>query len=135
MSRTTAERLDAERLIRDPETALGVIATPDGSPLGIAAYFGLDRAQDRAELRVMVGEASLRADELLEEAVRLWVRYGIEELGLRKIVASLLGADLLGVRVHQRLGFDLEGVFRDEVALDDGFHDVVRMALLSPPQV
>jgi diamine N-acetyltransferase len=66
-----------------------------------------------------------RAIELLLE--RAW-----SELGLHKVWLIVRRDNRSALAMYTRLGFDFEGVLRDEYFVQDVFHDMVRMSVLEP---
>ena len=126
-------RLDlAHALFDDPGCTVGIVALPDGRPVGVVAYLEHDREQGRAELRKLIGEPDLRGQGLGTEAARLWVAYGRQGLGLRKVFLYTLAANRRNVHLNERLGFRVEGVLRDEVVIDGRPADLLRMGLIVP---
>ncbi|KAA1175191.1 UDP-4-amino-4,6-dideoxy-N-acetyl-beta-L-altrosamine N-acetyltransferase [Marinobacter salinexigens] len=66
--------------------------------------------------------------KLLGRAV---LEYAFDELGLHKLCGQALGFNERSIRFHERLGFNREGVLRDQHCDGNGFHDVVCFGLLS----
>ena len=57
------------------------------------------------------------------------------ELGLRKVWLIVRKDNRHAQAMYLRLGFDFEGVLRDEYAVGGVYYDMVRMAKLAPPVV
>lgn len=55
------------------------------------------------------------------------------ELGLRKVWLIVRRDNRHAQAMYLRLGFDFEGVLREEYCVGDRFYDMVRMARLAPP--
>ena len=130
LSRTTAEPLEIGQLLAGDHNLLGVITLADGHPIGLMAFLDHDRAQKKAELRKLIGEAEHRGKGYGKQAAALWIRYGIANLGLRKIYLNTLETDLRNIRLNEELGFKVEGILRNECWFDGEYHDILRMALL-----
>jgi len=64
---------------------------------------------------------------LAEEATRLWIAYGIDALRLEKINVSTLQTHINNIKLNEKIGFQVEGLLRDEVLIDGTRHDVLRM--------
>ena len=54
------------------------------------------------------------------------------ELGLHKVWLIVRRDNRTAQSLYLRLGFDFEGVLRDEYFVQDRFHDMVRMAIVRP---
>jgi len=85
--------------------------------------------EHKAELRKLIGEPGMRAKGLAKESTRLWIHYGIEVLGLRKIYLNTLDTNIRNIKLNEELGFKFEGILRNEVFFDGKYHDVLRMGI------
>jgi RimJ/RimL family protein N-acetyltransferase len=129
LSRTTSERLDIREVVHSETTVLGIVTLPDSTPIGSVAFLDYDPVQCKAELRKLIGDAEQRRKGYAKEASALWIRYGFEGLGLKKIYLNTLETDIRNVRLNEELGFMVEGVLRNEVLIDGTYRDVLRMGL------
>lgn len=57
--------------------------------------------------------------------------YAFAELGVEKICSEVLSFNGASLRVHQRLGFESEGVRRQHIRRDDGVFDIEVFALFA----
>jgi RimJ/RimL family protein N-acetyltransferase len=57
------------------------------------------------------------------------LEYAFGDLGLRKVSADVISSNEASVRVHRRLGFQLEGTFKEHRVTATGYVDVYRFAL------
>ena len=129
LSCATAQHLDVATLLGGEHNHVGIIELDDGTPIGAMAFLDIDLAQRRAELRKLVGERSARGKGYAEEATALWIKYGVETLGLEKVFVSTLQTHLRNIKLNEAVGFRVEGVLRGEVLLGGERHDVLRMGL------
>lgn len=60
----------------------------------------------------------------------LGIDYALENLGLRKIKADVLESNKRSVAFHRKMGFQLEGVLREEHFDGERAFDVLRFAIL-----
>ncbi len=129
LSRTTSQQLTMRDVIHDHDSLLGVVTLRDSTPIGSVAFLEYDRGQGKAELRKLIGEPAQRGKGYAKEASALWIRYGLETLGLKKIYLNTLDTNIRNVRLNEDLGFRVEGMLRNEVLIDGTYHDVLRMGL------
>jgi RimJ/RimL family protein N-acetyltransferase len=127
LSSTAAQSVSIDDLVTGDRNHLGIITTPDGKPIGALAYLDHDIDQKRAELRKLIGDPEFRGKGLAEEATRLWIEYGINTLRLEKIYVSTLQTHISNIKLNEKIGFQVEGLLRDEVLIDGMRHDVLRM--------
>lgn len=131
LSSVTAQTLDIDQILRSDQNILGVIILPDATPIGMMAFLDVDRWQQKAELRKLIGEPPYRGRGFARQATTLWIHYGLSGLGLKKIYLNTLQTDIRNIRLNEALGFRVEGILRKEYYIDGEHHDVLRMALLS----
>lgn len=129
LSRTTSRQSRIQDLIESRRNIIGIIALPEGTPVGAVAFLDYDPVQRKAELRKLIGESAWRGKGLAKEASRLWIQYGLRTLRLRKIYLNTLNTNLPNIRLNEDLGFQIEGILRNEVCIDGAYHDVLRMGL------
>jgi RimJ/RimL family protein N-acetyltransferase len=129
LSCATAQEVTIESLVESPRNQLGIITLPDGRPIGAMAYLDHSSKQKRAELRKLIGEPDARGKGLAEVATRMWVHYGIHGLGLEKIYVSTLQTQIANIKLNEKIGFQVEGLLRNEVLIDGERRDVLRMGL------
>ncbi len=127
LSAAAASFVTVDELIGGDRNHLGIITTLEGQPIGALAFLDHDADQRRAELRKLIGEADYRGKGFAEEATRLWLAHGVNALGLEKIYVSTLQTHINNIKLNERIGFQVEGLLRDEVRIDDVRHDVLRM--------
>jgi len=129
LSCATAQRTDPSSLLENSRNEVGIIHETDGAPIGAVAFLDIDKQQQRAELRKLIGVADARGKGYAEEATRLWIQYGGQILGLQKIYVSTLQTHLRNIQLNEAIGFRVEGLLRREICIDDTRYDVLRMGL------
>ena len=129
LSRLTTERQEIREVVASDTSHLGIITLPDSTPIGSVAFLDHDLVHRKAELRKMIGDPEYRRRGFATKASALWIQYGIQALGLKKIYVNTLNANIGNIRLNEGLGFKLEGILRNEVFIDGAHHDVLRMSL------
>jgi RimJ/RimL family protein N-acetyltransferase len=79
--------------------------------------------------RVMIGPRG-RDRGLGTEAIRMFVGYGFEQLGLHRISLGVFAFNPRARRVYEKVGFVVEGVLRDEHRWEDQWIDSTVMSIL-----
>ena len=128
LSCLTAQEVDLDHLLHHSANRIGIIRLED-RPIGAVAFLDIDPEQKRAELRKLIGERWARGQGFAEEATRLWIRYGSEQLGLEKIYVSTLQTHLRNIQLNESIGFKVEGLLHNEVLIGERRFDVLRMGL------
>ncbi len=129
LSRITSEQHDVREVVLSERSTLGIVTLPDSTPIGSVAFLNVDPVQRKAEIRKLIGEPTQRRKGFAKEASLLWIRYGLETMGLKKIYLNTLDTNIRNVKLNEELGFTVEGVLRNEVLIDGSYRDVLRMGL------
>jgi RimJ/RimL family protein N-acetyltransferase len=128
LSTASGQTLHVDDLLLRAQRLLGMVMF-EGRPVGAIAYLDHRADQRRAELRKIIGERDLRGRGLGREAARLWVGYGLGALGLKKIYLNTLSTHIGNIKINEEIGFQVEGILRNEVLVDGTYRDVLRMGL------
>lgn len=129
LSRTTERAITLDQLLKNERTILGMITLPESKPIGAVAFLHYDSDHPKAELRKVIGEPDMRGKGYGKEATRLWIQYGISGLGLKKIYLHTLNTNIRNIKLNEEMGFQVEGILRNEALIDGEYHDVLRMGL------
>jgi len=79
----------------------------------------------RASIGLVIGDKPAWGQGYAAEAVGAVAAWGFDELSLDKITAGSYARNVGSIRAFQRHGFQIEGVQRSHVRLDDGSRDDV----------
>lgn len=129
---TSNRKFTAEELINSDNNIFGMITLHDETPIGVMGFLNYDRDIGKAELRKIIGVANLRGKGYGKEATIAWIEYGRLVLKLKKIFLNTIDTNIHNIKINEDLGFKVEGIFRNEIMIDNKFHDVLRMGLLFP---
>lgn len=103
----------------------------DARHVGNVWFWDIDARHQKAELRIVIGDAAARGIGLGTEVIEAACRVGFERLGLRRVYAYVLANNARARRAFERAGFRHEGTLRDDRRVDDGFLDADLMARIA----
>src|SRR5207244_2611241 len=83
-----------------------------------------ERGHRKAEVGIVSGEPSFWSQGYGTEAMRVVLRYGFDVLALNKISLDVLEYNTRALRTYERLGFQREGVHREDIYKDGRFVNV-----------
>jgi RimJ/RimL family protein N-acetyltransferase len=83
-----------------------------------------------AEIFYLIGERDYWNRGLATKAVILMLNYTFKELNLHKIFGEVLVPNIASIRIFEKLGFSLEGTFKEECYIDGKYHDIKRYGCL-----
>jgi RimJ/RimL family protein N-acetyltransferase len=102
-----------------------------GAAVGIIGGEGRDSVSGKVEMRKLVGDPALRGQGIGKRATFAFLYYAFEILGLHKVYIHSRDINVRNINVNSASGFELEGVFLEDLATPDGRRaDLIRMALL-----
>jgi len=131
LSRSYSRDTTLIELIEDERNIIGLITLSDATPIGLMGYLDYDSNQHKAEMRKLIGEEEHRGKGYAKEATKLWIEYGINNLGLKKIFLNTIENNIRNVTLNKELGFQIEGILRKECFIDNKYYDLLRMGLIA----
>lgn len=84
----------------------------------------------RATFGILIGDKKYWGKGVGQEATRLAVEYGFNRLNLHRIDLGVFAGHESAVRCYEKVGFKVEGRFRQDLFADGEFRDRLWMALL-----
>lgn len=102
-------------------------------PIGFVGLSNISRQNRNADMFVAIGEDEYRGKGYGREAVKWILRVAFEELKLHKVTLGVFEENAAAVGLYKSLGFEVEGVIRDDAYFDGRFHDLLTMAIFERP--
>jgi UDP-4-amino-4,6-dideoxy-N-acetyl-beta-L-altrosamine N-acetyltransferase len=100
-----------------------------GAPMGIVGFTGIDTKNEQAFWAFYASPDVPKGTGTKMEFLAL--NYAFDALKLHKLSCEVLGSNTSVIKLHQKFGFMIEGVFREQHKIDDHFVDVYRLGILS----
>ena len=82
-----------------------------------------------ADTGILIGQKEFWGRGYAFEAWSLIIEYAFERLGLRKIIAGSIADNLPSIHVLKKLGFKIEGTFRQQFLVEGAYRDAVCFGL------
>jgi len=101
----------------------------DGIPLGIIGFNNIDLANHNSSWAFYASPDAPKGTGSKMEFLAL--EYAFDELNLHKIYCEVLAFNTPVIKLHQKYGFQIEGVLREQHKVDESFIDIVRLGLLA----
>jgi RimJ/RimL family protein N-acetyltransferase len=130
LSRSAVERLFEDRELSNTDDSFAIHIRGEDEPIGVISLMNKSEANESAELSVIVGHQDDRHRGYGTEAIDRLLRYAFEELGLNRIGLSVFEFNEEAISAYEKLGFVVEGRFRQAIKRRSGFHDAILMSIL-----
>ena len=130
LSRSAVERLFEDRELSPVDDSFAIHVKDADEPVGVISLMNISDANESAELSVIVGHPDDRHRGYGTEAIGLLLRYGFEELGLNRVGLSAFDFNGEAIAAYEKLGFTVEGRYRQAIKRDSGFHDAILMSIV-----
>ncbi|MBI2845640.1 MAG: GNAT family N-acetyltransferase [Chloroflexi bacterium] len=129
LSRADEERW-FEETVRDERHRILAIDTQEGAHIGSIGLHNLDWKNSSAELGIMIGDKNYWGQGYGRDAIRSLLGFGFGELNLHRIFLRVYDFNPRAIRCYENVGFQHEGVFREAVYLNSGYHNELVMGIL-----
>jgi ribosomal-protein-alanine N-acetyltransferase len=84
-----------------------------------------------AEYGIMLGEKEEWGKGYGKEASKRIIDFCFEELNLRKVCLGVVSDNIFAVELYKKLGFEIEGRYKNHAKYDGKYRDIIRMAIFN----
>jgi RimJ/RimL family protein N-acetyltransferase len=124
------EQFYASVATRRDQVLLAIVDRETDAHVGNVKLGPIDWIHRRGTLGILVGERSAWGRGIGTEATRLIIEYAFDRLDLRRIDLGVYADHAGAIRVYERVGFRVEGRFREDVYHGGAYRDRLWMGLL-----
>ena len=120
-----------ESRVQTGEVAQFVITEIEtGFDIGSVYLRDIDHQNRKAEFGIFIGEAEVRGKGYGTKAAQLILQYAFSTLQLNRVFLRVFAENAAAIRSYEKAGFHREGVFRQDVIIDNQTYDMVFMGIL-----
>lgn len=122
-----------EKVVNDNSTIMFAIRDVSTKELlGCCGLCYINWVHRHSDLSLYIGknESYIDCEGIAEDACRLLFDYGFGELGLNKIWTEIYDFDLKKFELYSKLGFEQDGMLREQYFYEGKWHDSRMMSLL-----
>jgi RimJ/RimL family protein N-acetyltransferase len=102
----------------------------EGLPVGIVGGEERDDSTGKLAMKKLVGAEGMQGKGIGKRATFGFLYYAFMILGMNKVYIHSRDINIRNINLNSRFGFELEGIFYEDLLIDGEHRDVVRMALL-----
>lgn len=110
---------------------VGIFIKELDKPIGNIRVFNFHSIHKRAELGIMLYDKSEWGKGYGTEALKAIVQFAFNDLKLHRICADYYSINKASARIFEKVGFNVEGVFKDHFFIKDKFVDSIRVAKIN----
>lgn len=110
-----------------------LIFEQNGEPLGVVGFGDIDSRSMNASWAFYASPDAPKGTGSKMEFLAL--EYAFKHLGLHKLYCEVLAFNTPVIRLHEKYGFQVEGIMREHHKLDDAYVDIYKLGILSPEWV
>jgi RimJ/RimL family protein N-acetyltransferase len=104
----------------------------DDQLVGIVGGENIDLTAGKLEMKKLVGESGLQGKGIGKRATFGFLYYAFMIRNLNKVYIHSPDINIRNINLNSRFGFELEGMFLNDIIVGDKHQDVLRMALFKP---
>lgn len=117
--------------IRDDTLFLAIVLKEGDRHIGNVKLEPINWTHRHAVLGIMIGDPAARGKGMGVEAIRILLRHAFGRLKLHRVALGVTGDNLPGIRCYEKVGFKVEGRFRETVLRGCRYVDSLWMAILA----
>lgn len=102
----------------------------DGRHVGSCGFSHINWRNRSAECGLFIGEKSLWGQGLGTDALHSLIDYGFQQLNFHRIYLRVYAEHRRAIRLYERVGFQIEGRWRDAEFRHGRYHDIIWMSIL-----
>ncbi len=101
----------------------------DETPIGLVGLSNISKNNRNADLFIVIGEDDYRGKGFGKKAMKWILDFAFEKLKLNKVNLGVFEENESAVSLYKTLGFEIEGIMKEEVYFDKKFHNFLSMAI------
>lgn len=118
------------QLIMQDMTRMDWVINADEKDVGVVYVYDINLLNRRCFWSYYLGERSTRGKGIGRAIELNILRYVFEQLDLHKLCCEVFEWNDKVVKIHQKYGSRIEGVYRDHIWKGGGYHNIVCMGIL-----
>lgn len=98
-------------------------------PVGVVGLSNISTINKNSDLFLVIGEDDYVGKGIGKIAVNYILKYGFLKLKLHKINLGVLENNVIAVNLYKKIGFEIEGIMKEEVFCNGKFENFFSMAI------
>jgi [ribosomal protein S5]-alanine N-acetyltransferase len=120
-----------EQIASSPNNVfLSIIDKESDQHIGNIKLGPINWVHRKGTLGILIGEKSFWGKGVGSEALHLMIEYGFFRLNLKRIDLGVYAEHKAAIRIYEKIGFQVEGCFREDLFHEGEYKDRIWMGLL-----
>lgn len=107
-----------------------IVEKESNVPIGSVYLRDIDYNNSKAEFGIFIGEKIGLNKGYGTLAAKIIIKYGFNQLELNKIFLRVFEYNVHAIRSYEKVGFIKEGLFKQDVCIDNKFYNIIFMGIL-----
>ena len=116
--------------LKSEQTVLMAIETTDGVLIGNVGLDAINWKNRNAELGIVIGEKEYWNQGYGTDAIRTMLQVAFGQMNLHRVFLRVDADNPRGIRCYEKVGFRLEGTYREAAYRDGAYRDQHMMGIL-----
>lgn len=112
------------------DLVLGIVLNEGDTFIGVTGLHQMDFTNRHASFGIALGNKSVWNHGYGTEATALMVQYAFDTLNMNRVWLRVFEYNVAGIKTYEKVGFQREGVLRQEVYREGRYWDAIVMAIL-----
>jgi RimJ/RimL family protein N-acetyltransferase len=112
------------------QIVLGIEVKTEKKLIGSCGLYAIERVNRKAEVRIKIGNKSYWGRGYGREAMELLLEFAFDDLNLRRLWLKVLPTNISALKLYKNIGFEEEGILRQDLYIQGKYHDLIVMGLL-----
>lgn len=118
-------------LSKNKTNRLDLVIEFENVPVGLIGLLGIDYVNSKAEYYICLGEKQYKGKGIAKAASVALLNCAFCELGLNKVYLNVDAQNAVACHLYEKIGFECEGYFREDLFHYGEYIDRKRYAILS----
>lgn len=118
-------------LLKDKNSRMDLVIEYNSISVGLIGLLGIDRVNSKAEYYICLGEKQYKGKGIATIASKALLDYAFKELALNKVFLNVDAQNSVACHLYEKLGFECEGYFTEDLLHNGVYIDRKRYAILS----
>jgi len=115
---------------RNDEIIWAIATQKDNICIGHVGLYQIDYRVRKADFGILIGDTNQQGKGIGKAVSSVILNYGFQQLNLHKVSLSVLATNERAIKLYHSIGFQKEGIMRDEQFRDGKYVDSIIMSCL-----